>query len=591
MLAKDTALKDLFKTVSITAQIFDQGVPAVDALILLTNGVVQTDLSNVIRMTRSDTAGIYSFQNLIPGSYGLAIFFSGATTPEIFNNLFDNLQSDFVSPALDPNVSITVTVTTTPVIVDSQIVNITITNPGAGYSKNLSPILAYPGGFSAKTVVDNQGSIIAYEILSQGDADNIGETDSAIAIAGGNILIGPREIVYGNINSIPGVTGAQAALFQNLSTKMSLSDEQSISMIRSAEATMDRSKYPPTIVGYTFAGLPGGSGSAIGTTPKWTAKLIQRHFSYRSNINTHRSELWRTVDFNLIDGPILSFYIGSSYSDFSALLAYDQWTFVGPTVIGASDIYRIQTYIAVPTSLAGSLTTPSIFSPGLLNPALSVDINYDVWLEQVYLPYVSKYYGSYSNYLISRIAQAAAYDTLVKPNLGPTPLQEGNSPTESSVINQEVESSLWQGWNDFVVNTFSNPYFVEQQRIYQSVKFKGHQLLDQGIITEAEFNYAKGFVGRTQYVEPFLDGTFELPLSILPSRALTLVGILAWQAKDALSSSDIVDAIFDFYTQSLGAVALKPPQWVNETTFDVIDSTTGTFVQKRYINGEWQTVH
>lgn len=587
-IAKDTAPKDLFRSVSITAQIFDQGIPAVDALVLLTNGTVQPDLSNVIRMTRSDVAGIYRFQDLIPGSYGLAIFFDGSTSPEVFNNLFDNLQSDYVSPGLDPTLAITVPVTTAPVIVDSEVVDITITNPGSGYSKNLAPMLAYPGGFTAKAVVNDQGSVVSYDILSRGVATDIGETDSAVSISiasDDKRLRQPGEITYGEESGADS-TSLWAA-YAAVTTRASLSFQS---------ALRSRAEYPPFSYNYNFSYPFGQSGPMpSNATSLFASKLIQRSQSYDIRVNTPTPQVlnYRT-DYNLILGPELTFYPGSE-SNMSVLLNYDFFSVVG--LIGGP-VVRVQTFIAVATSLAGSLVkkNPLFTEIEVLMPAVPDDgpvYSHPFlpdWISQVYNPYVAKIYGGYSDYLVSRIQQAAAYETLVRPALDPIPLQEGNSPTESTAINQEVESSLWQDWSNFVFDTFSNPYFVEQQQIYQSVKSKGQELLAQGLITEKEFNYAKGFVGRTQFIEPLLDGTFELPSSILPSRALTLVGILAWQAKDAFVTGDIVDAIFDFSTQSLGSVALKPPQWVNETTFDVFDPNTETTVQKRYINGQWQSV-
>jgi hypothetical protein len=584
-IAKDTAPKDLFRTVSITAQIFDEGTPAVDALILLTNGTVQTDLSNVIRMTRSDTAGIYRFSDLIPGSYGLAIFFNGSTTPEVFNSLFDNLQLDYISPGLDPTVSITTPVTTTPVIVDSDVVDITITNPGSGYSKNFSPILAYPGGFSAKTVIDDQGSIVSYEILFQGVATDVEETDSAVLISGEKILSEPREITYGEESDLPISTTWEA--FYSIVDRASASFQ---SVLRS------RVEFPIGSYGYSFQGLVAPYATAV-----WASKLIQRSVSYRANLNAPDNLLRYEIDFNVVPGPLVTFLAGSE-SSMSVLLNYDFFSIVGE--IGGP-ICRVQTYRVISTSLSAQLTKIDPNNSFAIIPAVpDIEISpgaYLVykhpfqlersWVEQVFTPYVAKFYGSYSDYLISRIEQSNIYETLVRPALDPIPLQEGNSPVESSGINQEVESQDWQGWSNFVVNTFSNPYFEEQQQIYQSVKSKGHELLAQGLITEKEFNLAKGFMGRAQFVEPFLDGTFELPSEILPSRALTLIGIMAWQAKDALASGDIVDAIFDFSTQSFGAIALKPPNWVKETTFDVFDVNAQTTVQKRYINGVWQTVN
>ena len=586
-IAKDTAPKDLFRTVSITAQIFDEGSPAVDALILLTNGTVQTDLSNVIRMTRSDSAGIYRFPDLIPGSYGLAVFFNGSTTPEVFNNLFDNLQLDYISPGLDPTVSITTPVTTTPVIVDSEVVDITITNPGLGYSKNLSPSLAYPGGFSAKTVVNDQGSIISYEILSRGAATDIEETDSATSISivvDEKMIRQPREITYGQDNGVDA-----SSLWAQYYTAENRNNLAFLSAMRSRE------EYPPFSYGYGFLGL-----NSYTSSPKFASKLIQRSQSYDINVSTPSPQIMKyMIDYNVILGPVLTFYPGSE-SNISQIFNYDLWRIVG--FIGDPSLLRVQTFNVVSVSLVPSLLRADETSqiPGTRIPAIDYESETALpyshpflpdWISTVYLPYVGKVYGSYSDYVISRAEQAAVYDAVVRPALDPIPLQEGNSPVESSGISQEVESQEWQGWSNFVVNTFSNPYFAEQQQIYQSVKSKGHELLAQGLITEKEFNLAKGFMGRTQFVEPFLDGTFELPTEILPSRALTLIGIMAWQAKDALVSGDIVDAIFDFSTQSFGAIALKPPKWVNETTFDVFDSNTETTVQKRYINGMWQTVN
>lgn len=578
----DRKVEDIGKKVSITGQVLDTTTPVPDALVLLTNGPLASDLSNIVRSAITDLAGVYNFTNLLPKSYSLAIFRNRTSAPEIFDNFFSNLDSEYVMPELDTGISITTPLVTTPIIDNGKITGFNIENSGAGYSMHVPPIITYPGGFAAKGVVDPiSGSVISYIPISTGDATGVELTDNCTVALNESAF---SDSTLGNIiaNTNPG-TGDQGALLSETMNNI-VSDIQQNTRVLSEKLSL-------LTLGRQFdakaiTGIPGTGGTfGVGY---YNAALQCLESETSSPINPGDMSLNWGVRINAYKSGTITVYEGNE-SALNFLKNVDYFEVAAGTsggVIGQPtgnyvtyDIYKIEA-----TTHPASLLRPSEEYPGRTVPNLDLTaISYFPWLEQVFAPFVGKKFGSYAAYASAKSQVTTAIKQYAFP--GVSFLQSGNEPALGSQINSFL-SGLYNDWQALIVEwSTQNSNFLTEQQIYQAVKAEGLQLVKDKIITEEQYNIGKGFVGRDQFVEPFLDGILEIPGSAWLLKApLSIIGIFLWQAADAIADGNIKDAFFDFYTQSYGAIKPSPPDWIIGRTFNV------SGINKAYVNGQWITV-
>ena len=573
----DRAIADIGKVISITGQVLDgSNNPVENSHVVLTRGKVQADLSNTVKSTITDKAGVYKFYDLVQGTYGLAIFLPGVNTPRIINDQFVGLNTPFVQTGYNPSASIISAATINPLIVGDLVTGIVIDNAGSGYSKNSPPVVTFTGGYVGQCLVDDNGSIAAATTIQEGSSTGL--TISSTASINTNITenLKPQNIVtsYGTPGS--GTSENVAAWYARY-----------VKIRQAGEAAQ---KF------YFYYGAPEDVGMAASYwNPSYHTKATQLR-------NLVHSEYFGTFKFGggmlAYSMPEIRFY-PNNIEALNILSSFDGWRVVRTSAYGVIDNYffDIQLYntimITWPSAYSSfdfSIDYPDdrlIYWRGNEAVKATGPENNANWVAKMLYGRGELYGSRAAAYTIAATQKAFANNKDNISNPTEKDLQTSDSPSVGSNI-LSLLNSLVSDWTNFVTNTLSTaiPNFDSQVDIYEAVKLQGLPLVATGAITEEQYNLGKGFVGRDQFVAPVINAiTSEVGIGHLPPAvtAATIAGILMWQAKDAIYGS-AADAYIDTVQQSRGALTNTPPTWVTNRTFNV------SGINKQYINGNWVNI-
>lgn len=143
---------------SIVSQaLLENGDPAADTLVIL----YRDDIPIATDVT--DSAGIYSFENLIEGNYRVEVEIGdGSPTllvdySEIGGAVTENVSLDHITPA------------ELEVVIENGETNVAIVSGGSGYSNKVKPQIVTDDGYVGEAVVNDQGTITSILTVSLGE--------------------------------------------------------------------------------------------------------------------------------------------------------------------------------------------------------------------------------------------------------------------------------------------------------------------------------------------------------------------------------------------------------------------------------------
>lgn len=566
----DRDVKDIGKKISITGYVKDsQNNYVSGALVVLTQGEVQPDASNVVKSTTTDSTGTFQFYDLLPGNYGLAVWLN-STTVRIIKKQFPYIETQVIFAGLDPENSISAA-DINPSIVGGLVIGIIINNPGSGYSSAIPPIITFDGGYIGECTVDNPtGAITGVRTIKQGSAATLTNTSTPSILT--NITEKIDIPTYPDVAGTPGSGGGGlgSALVQRLSDIRSIIGNQ----VRTLVLT-EWPDSPWRIVSTSDSrAVPG----IIWNASFWAkANQVQNDTSHAGWGFSWKSGMVAYEVGQIIVHP-------DSANTLGEIFGVDGY-YTGNTMLGGDNAYitihLINTEII---SWAGVYSTNEFGNEIVNAPDDAIFIE---WAAAVKHP--SGLLFPSKAEAMAAIAQGNAARNAVDNN------QQNYQTDDDPTLSQQI-LDFFSGKAEIVKNSINSLFDPNDRyaagQIYSAVKAEGLELYKQGLISEAELQIAKGFLGRDLIVAPVLanwlgytgsapDNILLRTIATIPSQLL----VIGYQIADAATTEETwYEALFDGVTQNYGVLTVTPPAWVTNRTFNVGG------INKQYINGSWVNI-
>ena len=559
--AGDRDVKDIGKKVSITGYVKDsQNNYVANALVVLTNGEVKPDASNVVRQTQTDSTGTFQFNNLKSGSYGLAVWLD-SNTLKIIKKKFNYLDSQIVFAGLDAANNVT-PANITPAIDNNVVTGILINSGGANYSSVIPPIITFDGGYVGECIVEN-GTITGIRTIKQGDASTLAVDTQATIL--NNVLDAEQK-------SYPSVAGTAGSGGNGLGDAL----VQKLSDIDAAITNQVRSSTIQTAVDSPWRITATADSQAVPAI-NWTHNFWAKANQVQNDIgNVLPNWYWKS--------GLVAYKVGEiivhpdSANTLDEIFGVDGY-YVGSTLLGGENTYI--TINLVNTEIVSWSGVYSTDENG--NPIVEIPEGQNEGTWGAAIKYPTGLLFNSKQEALQAIAQGNAARNAV------TNTQANYQVDEDPTLSQQLKDFVagkYQDWQNFITNYLSNSVnnYDAERAIYDAIKAEGLNLLRNGTITESQYNIGKGFVGRDQFVAPLISSMLSNSFNNRDiAKVPTLLGILLWQAKDAIGG-DAYDAMFDAYTQSQGALSNTAPTWITDRSFNVGG------INKQYINGNWVNI-
>lgn len=559
--AGDRDVKDIGKKVSITGYVKDsQGNLVAGALVVLTNGEVKPDASNVVRQTQTDSTGTFQFNNLTSGSYGLAVWLD-SNTLKIIKKKFNYLDSQIIFAGLDSASNVT-PASITPAIVNNAVIGIVVNNGGANYSSVIPPIITFDGGYVGECTVEN-GAITGIRTIKQGDASSLAVDTQATIL--NNVLDAEQK-------SYPSVAGTSGSGGNGLGDAL----VQRLTDIDAAITNQVRSSTIQTAVDSPWRIVATADSQAVPAI-NWTHNFWAKANQVQNDIgDVIPNWYWRS---GLVAYKVGEIIVHPDSADtLDEIFGVDGY-YVGSTLLGGDNTYI--TINLVNTEIVSWSGVYSINEFG--NPIVEIPEGENEGTWGAAIKYPTGLLFNSKQEALQAIAQGNAARNAV------TNTQADYQTDEDPTLSQQLKDFVagkYQDWQNFITNYLSNSVnnYDAERAIYDAIKIEGLNLLRSGTITESQYNIGKGFVGRDQFVAPLISSMLSNSFNNRDiAKVPTLLGILLWQAKDAIGG-DAYDAMFDAYTQSQGALSNTAPTWITDRSFNVGG------INKQYINGNWVNI-
>jgi len=582
----DRDVKDISKKVSITGYVKDnQGNYVSGALVVLTQGEVQPDASNVVKSTTTDSTGTFQFYNLLPGNYGLAVWLN-STTVRIIKKKFPYIETQVIFAGLDPENSISAA-DINPSIVGGLVTGIVINNPGSGYSSVIPPIITFDGGYVGECTVDNPtGAITGVRTIKQGSAATLTNTSTP------SILTNITEKIE-NETEYPSTAGTSGA------TNNTFFDEwNNIEDLFSLQARWTNSPAPGSGL-WSYGQILGLDGGTWDITTTAGTELPAPEISWGSSYYSAAWDIYSNqvpVTYWQMTGGICAYKVGE-------ILVHPDSPETLKSILGVSGYYTGNSSYANNGYITINLVEWMIVDwsgiymineNGNYSLPIPENMSYYDWATTVgsVIKYpAQKLFGSRQEALQ---AIDASKQAIKNATSNYDPINSYQTDDDSTLSQQILD--FFSGKAEIVKNSINSLFDpndrYEVAEIYWAVKSKGLELYRQGLISEQELQIAKGFLGRDLIVAPVLANwlgyTGSAPDNILLRTIATIPSsllVIGYQIADAATTEETwYEALFDGVTQNYGVLTVTPPAWVTNRTFNVGG------INKQYINGSWVNI-